>query len=214
MQSKLSDLVDNLSETNNKDYIRCWERKNVISKFEFIEFRDNRLKYKCKECNDISAKSVNKLTKKFPNTYKFCDGNCNKFFLLLRKGVHPYEYMDSWEKFNEASLPDKIYFYSELNKEGITDEDYVHAQKVWKVFEIKILGEYHDLYVQGDTLLLLEIFENFRDGCIDTCKLNPVHFLSALGLAWQACLKKTGVKLELLTDIDMLVMLKKELGVG
>ena len=73
--------------------------------------------------------------------------------------------MDSWERFNETSLPDKESFYSELNKEDITDEDYAHAQKVWKVFKIKNLGEYHDLYIQSDTLLLLDVFENLRDKC-------------------------------------------------
>ena len=86
-------------------------------------------------------------------------------------------------------------FYSELNKEGITDEDYAPAQKVWKVFKTKNLGEHHDLYVQSDTLLLADVFENFRDGCIDTYKLDPAHFLSAPGLAWQACLKKNRSKI-------------------
>ena len=95
--------------------------------------------------------------------------------------MYPYEYMDGREKFNELSSPDKDYFYSELNKENITDEDYAHARKVWKVFEIKNLGEYHDLYVQSDTLLLTDVFENFRDRCIDTYKLDPAHFLSAPG---------------------------------
>ena len=109
--------------------------------------------------------------------------------------MYPYEYMDSWEKCNEVSLPNKESFYSELNKEGITDENYVHAQKVWEVFKIKNLGEYHDLYVQSVTFLLRDVYENFRDRCIDTYKLDPAHFLSAPGLAWQACLKKTGVKL-------------------
>ena len=80
--------------------------------------------------------------------------------MLLRKGVYPYEYMDSWEKFNETLLPDKESFYSELNKESITDKEYAHAQKVWKVFEIKNLGEYHDLYDQSDTLFLADVFEN------------------------------------------------------
>ena len=117
--------------------------------------------------------------------------------------------MDSWEIFGETSLPDKEAFYSELNLEDITDEDYEHAQKVWKVFGIKNLGEYHDLYVQSDTLLLADVFENFRDKCIEIYELDPAHFLSAPGLAWQACLKKTKVKLELLTDIDMLLMVEK-----
>ena len=113
--------------------------------------------------------------------------------------------MNSWEKFNETSIPDKA-FYSKLNKEVITDENYAHTQKVWKIFEIKSIGEYHDLHVQFDTLLLADVFENFRHKCFEIYKLDPPHFLSAPGLAWQACLKKTRVKLELLTDLDMLLM--------
>ena len=122
--------------------------------------------------------------------------------------------MDSWEKLNETSLPDKEAFYSKLNKEGITDENCAHAQKVWKLFEIKDIGEYHDLYVQYDTLLLAEVFENFRDKYIEISKLNPAHFLSAPGLAWKACLKKSCVKLELLTDIDMLLMAQEGIRCG
>ena len=84
----------------------------------------------------------------------------------------------------------------------------MHAQKVWDVFEIRSLGEYHDLYVQTDTLLLADVFENFRNMCLEKYQLDPSHFLSAPGLAWQACLKKTGVNLELLTDVDMLLMIE------
>ena len=117
--------------------------------------------------------------------------------------------MDRWEKFNKTSIPDKEGFYSELNREGITDEDYAHAQKVWKVSEIKNFGEYYDLYVQSDTLLLADVFENLRDKCIDIYEIDPAHFLSAPGLAWQDCLKKTEIKLELLTDNDTLTMAEK-----
>ena len=133
----------------------------------------------------------------------------NKFVLILRKGVYPYEYMDSWEKFNETALPPKKDFYSNLNLEDFSDEDYKHAQKVWDVFEIKNLGEYHDFYVQNDTLSLSDIFENFRNMCLRIYELDPVYFVSAPGLAWKACLKKTGVKLELLTDYDMILMIEK-----
>ena len=105
IQSKLSDLVDNLSEINNEDYIRCRERKKIKSECEFIGLKDDRLKYKCKECNDISYKSKDNLIENFPRIYKLCIGDLNKFVLLLRKGVYRYEYMDSWEKFNETSLP-------------------------------------------------------------------------------------------------------------
>ena len=101
--------------------------------------------------------------------------------------------MDSWERFDETSLSDKKAFYSKLNLEDITD-DYAHAQKVWKVCEIKKLGEYHDLYVQCDTLLFGDVFEIFRDKCIQIYGLDPAHFLSAPGSAWQACLKKNGIK--------------------
>ena len=100
--------------------------------------------------------------------------------------------MDKWEKFKEVSLPDKESFYSEFNKKGITDEDYARAQKVWDTFKIKNLGEYRDLYVQSDTLLLAGVFENFRDKCIKIYEPDPAHFLSAPGLAWQACLKRLG----------------------
>ena len=83
--------------------------------------------------------------------------------LLLQKGVYPYEYMDDWEKFNETSLPEKEDFYSHLNMEDITDADYAHPKTVCKELETKKLGEYHGLYVQGDTLLLADVFENFRN---------------------------------------------------
>ena len=191
-----------------------YEKNNTKSECKFIKFENNRLNYKCKECNDKSCKSINELIKKFPNTYRFCNGDLNKFSVLLGKGVYLYEYMDSWGKFNEVSLPNKESFYSELNKENITDEDCAHAQKVWKVFKIKNLGEYHDLYVQSDTFLLTDVYENFRDRCIDTYELDPAHYLSAPGLAWQACLKKAKVKLELLTDNDMLMMVEKGIRGG
>ena len=117
--------------------------------------------------------------------------------------------MDSWEKFNETTLPNKKAFYSKLYLKNIADKDYIHAQKVFKEFEIKHLGEYDDLYVQSDTLLLEYVLENFRNKCIEIYELDPAHFLSAPGLAWQACIKKTGVKLELITDYLLLMMVEK-----
>ena len=122
--------------------------------------------------------------------------------------------MDSWEKFNETALPSKKDFYSNLNLEDISDEDYTHAQKVWDVFEIKNLGEYHGLYVQSDTSLLPDVFENFRNMCLNINELDPVYFVSAPGLAWKACLKKTKVELELITDYDMLLRIEKGIRGG
>ena len=98
--------------------------------------------------------------------------------------------MDSWERFPETSLPDKKAFYSVLYLENIINEDYTHAQKVFEEFKLKNLSDYHELYVQSDTLLLADVFENFKNKCIEIYELDPTHFLSALRLAWQACLKK------------------------
>ena len=134
--------------------------------------------------------------------------------MLLRKGVYPYQYMDSWEKFDETSIPSKEAYYSEINEEGIRDEDDRHVQIVWDVFEIKDMGENHGLYLQWDTLLLADVIQNFRNKCIEIYELDFAHFLSAPGLVWQACFKKTGVNLELLTDIDMLLMVEKGIRNG
>ena len=90
--------------------------------------------------------------------------------------------------------------------DNITDPDYMHAKRIYKDFEIKILGEYHDLYLKSDILLLADVFKNFRKMCLKIYHLDPVKFLSAPGLAWQGALEKTEVKLEFLTDIDMLLM--------
>ena len=121
--------------------------------------------------------------------------------------------MDSRERFNETSLPPKNDFYSELTLEDISDKDYSHAQKVFQEFFTDI-GDYHDFYVQCNTWLLVDVFEKFRDTCIDIYGLDPSYFLSAPGLAWQACLKKTEVKLELLTDYDMILMIEKGIRGG
>ena len=128
---------------------------------------------------------------------------------MLRKGAYPYEYMDNWERFNETSLPSKESFYSNLNMEDIDDIDYRHGNNVFNKFKLNNLGDYHDLYVQSDTLLLADVFENFRDMCLKEYELDPAHYLSLPGLAWQACLKKTNIELELLTDYDMLLMVEE-----
>ena len=134
--------------------------------------------------------------------------------MLLRKGVYPHEYMDGWDKFNETSIPSKESVYSNLTMENITETDYIHPNNVFKTFKLNNLGDYHDLYVQSDRLLLADVFENFRKACIKTYELDPAHFISLLGLAWQACLKKTGVELELLTDYNMLLMIEEGIRGG
>ena len=99
--------------------------------------------------------------------------------MFLRKGVYAYEHIDNWERFDETSLLYKEAFYSNLNMEDITDADYRHANKVFKEFKLKHLGEYNDLYMQSDTLLLADVVENFRNICIKIYELDPSHFLTA-----------------------------------
>ena len=180
MSSKLSNLVDNLSEINNKGCKTCKERKNMKSECEFIGLKNNILNYRCKECNGTSNKSVNNLIKKFPRMNTSCNGNLNKFVMLLRQGVYPYDYMDRWERFNENSLPPKKEFNSELTLEDISHKDYEHAQKVFKK-HCKDVGDYYDLYVQTDTLLLADAFERFTEECIEIYGLDPSYFYSAPG---------------------------------
>ena len=166
-------------------------------------------------CEQYYKKKFNKeLINRFASTYEFCNKDLNKFILLLRKGVYPYEYMDNWERFNETSLPNKESFYSNLNMENIDDIDYRHGNNIFKIFGLKNLGVYHDLYVQSDTLLLADVFENFRNKYLEVYELDPAHFLSLPGLAWEACLKKTNIKLELLTDYDMLLMVEEGIRGG
>ena len=132
-----------------------------------MSVKDDKLVFGSFECKKNYNKDFNKeLIKGFASTYEFCDRDINKLILLLRKGVYPYEYMDSWKKFNETSLPNKEDFYSNLNMEGITDVGYRHAKKVFKNLNNKNIGDYHDVYVQSDILLLADVFENFRNKCI------------------------------------------------
>ena len=210
MSSSLSKLVDNLSEGihNNK----CVDCNSCL---DYIKMKNEKLILKCFNCNNYYKKKFNRdLIKKFKNTYCFCDNDLNKFVFLLRKGFYPYEYMDSWEKFNETLLPSKEDFYSNLNMENIDDIDYRHGNNMFKRFKLENLGDYHDLYVQSDILLLADVFENFRDMCLKEGELDPAHFLSLLGLASQACLKKTNIELELLTDYDMLLMVEEGIRGG
>ena len=137
-----------------------------------------------------------------------------QYELLIRKGVYPYEHMTSWECFNETELPPIESFYSSLNMSGISKNDYQHAQQVWEEFSIRNLGDYHDLYLRTDVILLANMYEAFRDTCLRRYLLDPAHFYMSPRLAWKACLKKTGVRLELLTDPDMLLMFERGIRGG
>ena len=137
-----------------------------------------------------------------------------KLNLMTRKGIYPYDYMDSFEKFNKTELPTKEEFYSILNNEHISDEDYCHAQKVWNTFKLQTMGEYHNLYLKSDILLLADVFENFRKTCLQYYKLDPCHYFTSPGLSWDAMLKMTNIQLELMTDIDMFQFIEKGMRGG
>ena len=176
MLSSLSNLVEILSERVHID--KCTDCKSCI---DYMSVKGDQLIFKCSKCNKNHNKDFNKdLINRFASTYKFCDGDINKFILLLRKRVYPYEYMDSWGRYDETLLPNKKYFYSSLNIEGVTDIDYRHAKKVFKEFRINNFGKYRNLYVQSDRILLADVFENFRNKCIEIYEPDPGHFLSAL----------------------------------
>ena len=134
--------------------------------------------------------------------------------LMSQKGVHPYNFMDSFEKFNQTELPTKDQFYSILNNQHITDDEYDYTTKVWNTFMIKTMGEYHDLYLVSDVLLLTDVFENFRKTCMQYYKLDPCHYFTSPGLSWNAMLKMTNIKSELMTDIDMFQFIEKGMRGG
>ena len=207
MSASLSKLVENLTDDVHND--KC---TNCKSNLRFVRTINETLLFECIDCGKEYKKGFNKeLIKRFSNTY---DSDMDKFLILLRKGVYPYEYMDGWDRFNEKTLPNKESFYSSLMMEDISASDYAHANNVFKKFNINNLGEYHDLYVRSDTLLLADILENFRMSCLENHGLDPTHFVSLPGLVWQACLKKTNVELELLTDYDMLLMIEEGIRRG
>ena len=132
----------------------------------------------------------------------------------MRKGVYPYAYVDCKTKLDETSIPPKEAFYFKLTGEGITDEDYQHAQTVWKEFNIESMKDYQNLYNLSDVLLLADVFENFRNIWTNQYELDPAWYYSAPGLAWDAAIKIIKVQLELLSDPDMLLMIESGIRGG
>ena len=156
MSTSLSNLVSNLSEGLHND--RCIDCKSCL---DHMTTKDEQLIFRCFRCKKNYEKNFNKeLIQRFANTYEFCNRGLNKFTLLLRKGVYPYEYMDHWQTLDQTLLPDKQAFYSNLNMEDITDVDYRHGKTVFEYLINKNLGDYQDLHVQSDTLLLADVFKN------------------------------------------------------
>ena len=184
--------------------------------------KDGKIKYKTfdivfKDSYKFMSSSIENLVRNTPR-----DGfkNVDKFFepeiaeLAKQKGFYPYEYMDSEEKFKEDKPPPKKAFYSRLSGCGINDKNYKHVLNVWKTSNMKTMLDYHEFYNESDVLLLADVFENFRDLCLKVYSLDPAHYYTAPGLAWDACLKMTDIKLDLLTDPDMLLMIEKGIRGG
>jgi len=136
------------------------------------------------------------------------------FKMMVRKGVFPYEYMDSLDRLSETELPPREAFYSKLTDQECSEEDYEHARKVWDSLEMKSLKDYHDTYLKCDVLLLADIFENFREFSLKEYKLDPLHFYSGPGLSFESCLKMTGAHLELLTDVEQLNFFEESIRGG
>ena len=134
--------------------------------------------------------------------------------MLTEKGVYPYDYMNAFDKFNDEQLPSKEQFYSRLTEEDITNDDYNKAKQIWKHFDIKNMGEYHDLYLKTDILLLTDVFENFRDMCLSYYGLDPVYYYTLPNFAFDAMLKLTGIEIDLVYDQDMYEVIEAGLRGG
>ena len=164
------------------------------------------------ESFQFMSSSLDKLVSNLPKeAFKYTSEEFTgkKLSLMSQKGVYPYDFMDSFEKFDQMELPAKEQFYSILNDQHIANGEYDHARKVWKTFNIKTMGEYHDLYLKSDVLLLTDVFESFRKTCLQYYKLDPCHYFTSPRLSWDAMLKMTDIKLELMIDVDMYQFIKK-----
>ena len=199
---------------NKEDYISFSIKVPVDSYIDKNgEEKDKLIELRFIDSFKFMSSSLDSLTKNLvrggKKLFGFEDYSELQYDLLTRKGVYPYEYVNSWDRFNKTQLPPISAFYSNLNMSSISEEDYQHAQRVWKEFEIRDLGDYHDLYLRTDVVLLANVFEAFRDTCLRHYTLYPAHFYTSPGLAWCTCLKHTGIKLELLTDPDMPLMFEQ-----
>ena len=183
-------------------------KKNILKNINFeIRFIDS-LKF-LNSSLDKLAKNLDK--KDFYSIKQEFQYNVE---LLTKKGVYPYDYVNDLSKMTETQLPPKEEFYSKLNDEILSDEQYNHAKEVWSTFNCKTIRDYHDLYLKTDVLLLADVFEKFRNTCLEYYKLDPAYYYTIPHLAWNACLKKTGQQLELLHDYDMLMFFERGIRGG
>ena len=190
--SEKNDSADNQTEVKRKIDINI-----IANNFEkYMSFRLGKHLHFI-DSFQFMSQSLDKLSSNLPEdrfiyTGREIDGDLD---LMKKKGVYPYDYMDSFSRFNGNQLPKREEFYSILNDTDISEDDYKHAQKVWNAFKIRNLGEYHDLYLKTDVLLLADVFENFRETCLHHHRLDPSHYMTSPGLSWDAMLKMTKINL-------------------
>ena len=204
---------------NKEDYISFSIKVPVDSYMDKNgEEKDKLIELRFIDSFKFMSSSLDSLTKNLVSGGKklfgFEDYSELQYGLLTRKGTYSYEYVNSWDRFEETQLPPIDAFYSNLNMSSISEKNYQYAQRVWEEFGIHNLGDYHDLYLRTDVVLLANVYEAFKDTCLRHYKLDPAHLYTSPGLAWKACLKHTGIKLELLTDPDMLLMFEWEIRGG
>ena len=218
-------IISNLEKLNTKK-----DQLSVIAQNseKFVTFELKQLQFK--DSFSFLSSSLDKLVKltkyegnekrtnwqenfKYSRTSKYIKSD-ECLDLLTDKGVYPYDYFDNFNKFNEKELPPIEEFYSKLTEEHIKQEEYERAQKIYKHFNIQNLGEYHDLYLQTDVLLLTDVFENFRTKCLEDYHLDPAHYFTLPNFAWDAMLLKTGIKLDLIYDEEIYKMVEKGLRGG
>ncbi|XP_015914701.2 uncharacterized protein [Parasteatoda tepidariorum] len=191
--------------------------ENTEKYISFSEYVSGKIYLRFIDSSRFMASSLDQLARNLTRN-QFV--NMKKFFsrpqvpLVLRKGVYPYDYIDHENKFKETTLPPPSAFHSKLNDCPISNEDYENAKKVWQTFKMSSLGEYSDLYVKTDALLLADVFENFRDVCMRHYNLDPAWYFTAPGLSWDAMLKKTKISIELLTDYDMILFIENGIRGG
>ena len=207
LSSSLDKLVNNLVEKTQIIGCKYCPRRgppNAILRHQNIAHKGDNLKeFKHTVMNQTLPELFPNLYNNFKKKKAWKNLPPEAFQMLTRKGVYPYSYMDSFDKFAETQLPPKEKFYNDLSKENISEEDYTFVKELWKVFKLKNLGELHDLYMETDTLLLADVFENYRGVIHKNYGLDPVHFYTAPALSWSAGLKFTKIKLEIPLDVNM-----------
>ncbi|KYN30140.1 hypothetical protein ALC57_00402 [Trachymyrmex cornetzi] len=194
--------VDSTKDKNKKNFQRNCVKLRFIDSYKFLNASLDKL-----------ASYLDKDKLKIVRS-EFSTLSDEKLVLLTRKGVFPYEYIDCVEKLQDTRLPSRKLFFSSLTGDTVSKSDYAHAVNVWQRFSIRTLGEYSDLYLKTDVLLLADIFENFRNSCVTSYGLDPAHYYTLPDFTWDAMLKHTRVRFELLTDIDIVMFIERGIRGG